>query len=266
VLPLGDRGPETDRIQIRKIEGLGPVKGDVNTSSYGSVDGESYTGTNIPSRNIVITVGLNPDWNTWSMEGLRRLLYAYFMPKKAVRLVFESNDDLPTVEITGITESVEPNIFSKDVDMDISIICPDPYFTAVEPIVVVGSTSSMRGRTVEEIDYKGSMDTGINVKISSVDSIEPTVIGIQVGDPTLTYFRVNAGVSINKWFAMNSLAGQKYVQNVDMTNGVISNLLYKVQEGSIWPVLEPGQQNFEVITNAGIQDWELTYFERFGGL
>jgi predicted phage tail component-like protein len=266
VLPLGARGPETDRIQIRKIEGLGPVKAAVNTSPYGSMDGESYTGSKVPSRNIVITVGLNPDWMDWSMEALRRLLYAYFMPKQGVRLVFESNDDFPSVEITGVTETVEPSIFSKDVDVDISIICPDPYFTAVDETVIVGNTSAAEGRLAFDVDYMGSIETGVRTRVRSFAGPAPTVIGVQIGDPALTYFRVGASVDANKDFLMSSLPGQKYAQNINLTNGVITNLLYKVQEGSDWPILVPGRNHVEVITDAGIQDWELAYFARFGGL
>ena len=261
VLPLGVRGPETDLIQIRNVEGLGPAKASVNTVPYGSIDGASFTGSLVEIRNILITVGLNPDWAVWSMEALRRLLYAYFMPKLPVRLIFNSNDDFPAVEITGYVETVEPTIFSKDVELVISIICPDPYFTAVEPTVIAGLSNE-----AIEIDYNGSIEAGINVKVSQATLPEPTLIGIQIGDPTLSFFRVVAGVTATKYFIMNSLPGQKYVQNVELGSGVITNLLPKMEVGSSWPTLDPGINDFTVITNAGVQDWELTYFERFGGL
>ena len=60
---------------------------------------------------------------------------------------------------------------------------------------------------------------------------------------------------------------RKFVQNVDI--GMELLLIFfkvKVHEGSVWPVLQPGENEFPVITDQGIQDWELTYFERFGGL
>jgi hypothetical protein len=58
------------------------------------------------------------------------------------------------------------------------------------------------------------------------------------------------------------------VQNVDIGSGIITNLLSKVQiqEGSSWPTFQPNENEFAVITDVGVQDWELTYFERFGGL
>ena len=59
---------------------------------------------------------------------------------------------------------------------------------------------------------------------------------------------------------------RKFIQNVNIGSGVISNLLSKVHPGSDWPLLQPGVNEIKIITDQGTQDWELTYFERFGGL
>jgi hypothetical protein len=265
-LLLTDPGsPETDLIQITNIDGLDPVKASVNTSPFGSVDGEAYTGSNVLSRNIVLTLHPNPDWDNWTSEILRKLLYSYFMPKRATRLVFYSDDQVP-VEIFGIVESVEANPFSKDPEFQVSVICPDPYFVALEPTVLTGQ-SIRAGGTVREVDYKGSVEIGIGVKVTFASGAAPALIGIQIGDPEIAYFRVNASVSASKYFEMSSLPMRKFVQNVDLSTGVISNLLsHVVQEGSSWPHLQPGTNDFSVVTDAGVQDWELTFYERFGGL
>jgi hypothetical protein len=79
---------------------------------------------------------------------------------------------------------------------------------------------------------------------------------------------VNAGVDATKYFELNSVAMRKYVQNVSIGSGVITNLLSKVLDGSSWPLLQPGENEIFITTTpvGGIQDWELTYYERFGGL
>jgi Phage tail protein RIFT-related domain len=266
-LALDDNGsPETDLVQIRNIEGLDPIKASVGTSGLGSVDGSAYTGSSILSRNIVLTVHPNPDWDNWSYEKLRKLLYAYFMPKRPIRLVFES-DDMPTVEISGIVESAEASIFSKDPELIVSIICPDPYFTAVDPEIITGQ-SVRPGGAVHTIDYNGTVETGLYVKVSYASGTVPNLIGIQVGDPAISYCNIDAGVSSSMYFELNSIPLQKFVHNVTLGTGVITNLLSKlhITEGSAWPFLEPGETDFSVITNTGVQDWELRYYERFGGL
>ena len=266
-LPLSDGGrPETDLIQLRNIDGLDPVNASVNTSPRGSVDGASYTGSSVSSRNIVLTLHPNPDWDNWTYEVLRRLLYSYFMPKRQTRLVFYSNDMVP-VEISGVVESVSVNIFSKDPELLVSIVCPDPYFTALEPTVLTGQTGPA-GVTPVIVDYGGTIETGMHVKVTATPDMAPTDIGIQIGDPSITYFAVLATVDPTLYFEMSSLPMMKYVQNVNIGSGVITNLLSKVhvQEGSLWPTFQPGENEFSVITDHGIHDWELTYFERFGGL
>jgi phage-related protein len=259
-----DGRPETDLVQIRNIEGLEPVKASVNTSLFGSVDGAAYTGSSVPSRNIVLTIHPNPDWHTWKYEDLRKLIYSYFMTKKPVRLVFYSDEDSP-VEIFGIVESVDNSIFSKDQEFNVSVICPDPYFTSLDPKVVTGQ-SIRSGGAPRVVTYNGSVETGIRVKVSFSSGTPPTTIGIQVGDPKISYFNVTATVGSTLYVDMSSVAMQKYIQNVSIGSGVITNLLSKMQEGSKWPLFEQGDNKFSVITDQGVQDWELSFYERFGGL
>ena len=266
VLPLSDNGrEETDLIQIRNITGLDPVKAAINTSPFGSVDGVAFTGANVTTgRNIVLTLRPNPDWNTWSYEGLRRLLYSYFMPKLLVRLLFRSND-IPPVEIYGYVEDVSVTQFSSDVEIQVSIICPDPYFTAVSPTIVTGPSSD--GSNPLDVPYNGSVEAGINVEVTRFADPAPTFIAVQIGEAVISYFRVAATVSSTMYFLMNSVAGSKYARNVTWNTGVITNLLPKLQVGSQWPTMKPGVNDFSVITDTpGNQEFQLTYFERYGGL
>jgi Phage tail protein RIFT-related domain len=266
VMPLNGSRPETDLIQVRNISGLDPVKASVNTSPYGSVDGASYVGSSLTNRNIVLTLHPNPDYDNWTYESLRRLIYAYFMPKRPTKLVFYSDDMIP-VEISGIVEGVIVNMFSKDPELQVSIICPDPYFTALEATVITGQTVRPGGDVVV-VDYGGTIEAGINVKVTAVTAPNPTAIVVQLGDPSITSFGVDATVDPSMYFELSSIPMRKFVQNVGIGSGVITNLLSKVsiQEGSAWPTLQPGENEFLVITDQGAQDWELTYFERFGGL
>lgn len=261
-----DGRPETDLIQVRKIVGLDPVKADVNTSQFGSVDGASYTGGNVATRNIVLTLKPNPDWHTWTYEKLRSLIYSYFMPKRPTRLVFYSSS-LPPVEIWGIVESVTVDIFSKEPEMQVSIICPDPYFTALEATVITGSTVRDISGSVT-IPYNGTIETGVVVDVTWVANPAPTKIDVQVGNPALTFFHVDASVNSAMFFETSSVQMNKYVQNVSIGTGVITNLLSKsnIDEGSAWPIFQPGDNEFAVITDQGTQDWQLTFYERFGGL
>lgn len=257
---------ETDLIQVLDVSGIDPPKASINRTSYGSVDGSSYTGGDIQDRNIVLKLGPNPDWSTVTPSDLRKRLYQYFMPKQLVRLVFESDDGGP-VEISGIVESVSDNMFSKDLEMQVSIVCPDPYFTAVEATIVAGSSIRYGGDPVV-VEYNGNIEAGFEVLVSQVSGSTPILIGVQIGNPAITYFTVDAEVDGTKYFDLVTVPLRKSVQNVRISDGLITNLLTYTHlvEGETWPMLQPGENEFSVITDDGVQDWELRYYERYGGL
>jgi hypothetical protein len=258
---------ETDLLQVRNIDGIDPVKASVNTSSFGSIDGAAYVGSDVASRNIVLTLHPNPDWDIWTFEKLRKLAYAYFMPKMPIRLVFYSDDIVP-VEISGIVEDISPNIFTKDPEYQVSIICPDPYFTALEATIVAGQTIRPGGTPVS-IEYNGNIEAGINVQISTVAAPDPNHITIQIGNPAITAVTTDRHLDSSKYFELNSLPMRKYIQTVDLASGVITNVLtyaYISEGPTLWPLLQPGENELSVITEQGTQDWLLSYFEKFGGL
>lgn len=260
LLPLDVGGrPETDLLQIRNIDGLDPVKASVNTSPFGSIDGTDYIGSDVLSRNVVLTVHPNPDWNEWTFESLRRLLYMYFMPSLPVRLVFYS-DDMPAVQIAGIVESIETDLFSKDPQYLVSVVCPDPYFTALDAIVITGTSLD----SPLSVTYDGNIEAGVIIRVSYIaDGGNPSVITSRIGDNALT---VGATVDAENYLEISSIPMKKFVQNVYTVTGAITSRMYAVTPGYSWPVLQPGLNEFDIVTNYGIQNWQLTYFERFGGL
>jgi hypothetical protein len=264
-LPLLGSGPSTDPIQIRQITGLGPVKASVNTSPYGSIDGESYIGSSVGKRNIVLTLGLNPDWINQSMSSLREQLYAYFMSKQMVTLRFFS-DTIPTCEIIGYVESFEPNIFSKDPEIQISIICPMPDFIAVDIITVTGVVGD--GTTDTDITYVGTVPTGFVLEVvSSVANTAYTGSLLIVNKtPFPQILNIQATIDSTKFFKLSTIRGQKYVQNIVIIDGVITNLLNQISPEMMWPQLEPGLNEFGVVADESGQTWTLKYYPRFGGL
>lgn len=257
--PLGRA--ETDLFQIRNIEGLGPVNAEINTSALGSSDGHSYVGSAVGARNIVLTIKPNPDWAVWTYEKLRQLLYRYFMPKRMVRLVFET-DEFPAVEIFGYVETNEPQLFSKDGEIQISIICPYPYFTSVDPITVEGTTAAPG----TELEYEGTVETGINVQVSYGSGSPGAYVTIQTGNPYVQRLSLVTTIDANNYYVVNTIPGQKYVQTVNPTTGVITNRLSELDAGFSWPYLQPGENIFLVSANVSGLDWVLTYYNRYGGL
>lgn len=258
-LNIVDR-PDSELFGVRDIQGLAAVKAEVNTVPFGSVDGAYHTGSSLPLRNIVFQMGFNPDWTEWTVAKLRRRLDDYFTPKSPIRLVFES-ETLPDVEISGIVESNEPTLFSKDPESQISIICPEPDFVSITPIVVEGSSST----GPEDIVYNGSVPSGFNLEIRH-DSGSPTLIDILINYIETLGFSIAETVDATKSIELNTIPGNKYIRHMDIPGPTYTSILGAVQSNPIWPVLRPGPQQFTIVSDDGVQDWELTYFERFGSL
>jgi hypothetical protein len=250
----------TDILQCSNIDGLEPVKANVNTSPYGSIDGVILTGSNVLDRNIVIDLLPKPDWSDWNIPAIRNEAYKYFMPRSLVRLVFESTERAP-VEITGIVESCEPNIFSRDNEIQVSIICPSPHFRSVDELVVTGDSGSS-----QIIDYDGTVPSGIVLEVMrGAGSPNPTYVGILLDGDMI--FRVDEPLISTKSFSMDSIPGEKFVRNVTIADGTITSLLDQINPNfNTWPLLE-GEQEFAVGTDGvGLNTWTLYYFNRYGGL
>lgn len=114
-------------INVRSIEGIGPPKGNVNYTEIASGDGGQFNSARASIRNITMQLGLMP---VPTVEESRHRVYKYFPLDQQVTLRFETDKRL--CEITGWVEECEPDIFSDDEVVDISIVCPDPYFYSVD--------------------------------------------------------------------------------------------------------------------------------------
>lgn len=123
---------------VKEITGLGPVKADIATSTFASVDGGVVHSTRAGMRNVVMTIGYSPYRSAGqTTEALRRELYSVMPPKGRVRLVI-NNNEFEAANIYGYVESHEPMLFTKDPEVVISILCELPYFKAPKSITLQG--------------------------------------------------------------------------------------------------------------------------------
>lgn len=165
---------------VKNIDGLGPNKADITMATYATKDGGSFQNARGNSRNIVMQLGLNPSYSASEdpYGELRRALYLYFAPKSRVILHFTSTN-METVFIEGWVESFEPTIFSKDPDMTISIICPDPYFSSLTPELV-----TREGSGDIYLNNNGTIEAGVTIFIDGFYSSTPDFTITQVTPTT----------------------------------------------------------------------------------
>lgn len=266
-LPLGGFMPNDDPIQVRSIDGLGPVKAEIASTELASGRGELYQGSSLPKRNIVMSLGLNPDWAENTMSTLRQKLYRYLLPQAWTKLRFFS-DYLPTVDIEGYVESFEPNMFSQDPEIQISVLCHRPDFIEADTTVFEGTVDN--GTTELEFEYIGTVPTGFELRVDRTVA-NPSYTGdfeITVKSPTdPQVFEIdNVLVDTTKYFKLTTVEGNKRAQSIAFADGAVTNLLSKVTDASVWPKLNPGMNVISVAATENDQAWSMAYFNRFGGL
>lgn len=267
-LSLGGFFSNLDPVQIRDIDGIGPVKAEISTEPFATGDGELYQGASVGKRNIVLKLGFNPNWVDQTISSLRRQLYRYLLPKAWTKLRFFS-DDMPTVDIEGYVESCDPNMFSEDPEMVISIICPKPDF--IEPDATFYYSVVDDGTAEFEFEYIGTVETGFELRVNhTVDNVAydgPLNISMQ-REPELPQLFTVDPVSIagEKHFKLTTIRNAKRVQSVSNLDGEITNLLSRVSDASVWPIIQPGTNLLKVAALESGQAWTLAFFNRFGGL
>lgn len=259
-LPWSYAELSTAQVQVRNVQGLEPVKANVNTSALGSIDGESYSGSSVGKRNIILTLGLNPDWVDQTFSSLRQLLYAHFMPKQQIRLMFET-DELPDCEIFGYVEGFEQDKFAKDPEVQISIICPKPDFVAVAETVLTGPIVNS-----VIVNNPGTVPSGFNLTLKRLSGAGFTgYVFVDNSAQNAYSLAINPGtIDATYFLEINTVPGEKYILKKPVAGGGGVSWLHAM-DGN-WPKLDPGVNSFEFSPDGTDFEYTFTYFQRFGGL
>lgn len=273
-LTLEMGSPEKSGLFIKKIEGLGPPKADINAKELATSDGGVYNSARATTRNIVITLGFlfNP-----TIEDMRQLTYKYFPIKQKLRFRIETDNRI--AETYGYVESNEPEIFSKDEDTQISIICPDPYFysagkdgtqvtvfsgveaqfefpfsneSLTENLIEIGT---LQYSTEQNIYYAGDSEVGVLITIHAIGSAG-TITIYNTGTREMMKIDANKiktltgdGIINGDDIIVSTSKGDKYINLV--RDGITKNILNALDKTSDWFQLAKGDNIFAYTATSG---------------
>ena len=258
ILTLSQNEPQ---FQILSITGLNPPSAQVNLTDIAGLDGAKFNSAKLDTRNIVITLKLNGN-----VENNRLLLYQMFRTKEPCTFYYSNNSR--DVSIEGYVETVECDLFSNSELMQISIICPYPYFKSIDEIIVdisneiaafsfpfsinIGNpipfSLYVANRNVNVINNSES-ETGtiINVDVlSSVSKIE--IKNINTGQSITLVYNFQTGDKV----IINTNKGQKGIHLI--RSGITSNIFSALQKGSIFFQLAVGNNYFAYLVDNGTND------------
>lgn len=256
-LPLQD---VTEGITIQDIIGLDPVDATVVSSSFAQLDGEQYQSSRRNKRNIVMTLGYDPDYTSQTIRDLRARLYSFFMPKSSVNLKFV-DDSGPDVEIDGTVETFVAPLFAKDPNAVISILNFDPDFYDPTTINVNGFTTA--GTDEIEIDYDGTVETGFLFTLNADRVLSGFTLYNRTADGT-QQLQFISDIENADVLQINTLQGNKFANNTRA--GTVASVLYGVSPYSAWIELFPGQNFIRVLVDDAGTPYTISYTNKYGGL
>ena len=246
--------------QIVKIEGLNPPNAQINTSNIAGMDGAKFNSSFVNSRNIVIYIKLNGD-----VEANRIYLYSFFRIKQWCKFYYKNQRR--DVYIEGYVENVACDLFSNNEIMQISLLCPQPYFKDVDTIIDDISKTIAAFEFPFAIDSNGiefstydqsristvinnsEIENGIIIKINVVTPCNKIQIRNTI---TAETFTMNYNFIKNDIITINTNKGEK---SVNLKRGAnVTNLFTALSNNSKFFQLEIGNNFFSYLVDDGTND------------
>lgn len=251
----------SDGLVLQDIQGLDPVKATLASSPYATRAGALYQSSRREPRNIIMTLGLEPDYVTTTVYDLRTRLYDFFMPDAQVDLRLYDSTGL-TVNISGRVESFQAPLFTQEPQASISIMCFDPDFSVLTPIT--GSHNTVSDSTEFLLTYNGSIPVGIVVAISVNRTVGQFTVYHRAPDGVTRSFDLSASMLSGDLVTIDTIDGEKKV--ILRRSGTDSSLLYGMAVQSDWIKLRKGANYLRIHATGAAIPYTLSYTPRYGGL
>lgn len=257
-LPIGDA---SSGYSVQPIEGLDPVNATLVFSSFAGQDGSEFQNARRENRNIVMKLGLEPNWAIQDVAQLRQKLYKYFMPKSYVKLKF-TDDTIGVVYAIGRVETMVSPRFTEDPLATISILCGNPDFDAMVNLSFGGMSTA--GTSTVDRTYDGTVESGFLFTMNVDRTISGFTLYNTLPDNSVKSLTISVPMVSGDVLKISTVPGDKYARLTHL--GVESSVLYGVLPASTWLSLVPGLNKFRVLLSGTGIPWTIEYTDKFGGL
>lgn len=252
---------DESRFQVYSIQGLNPPKATINFAKVAGLDGSRFNSAKLEERNIVIYIKLKGD-----IEANRIYLYSFFNTKEWCKFYYKNGSR--DVYIEGYVETAECDLFTNSEIMQISIICPNPYFKAMQEIVDDISKalarfvfpfsinqnepipfSTIDTSKVTNVYNDSESETGVIVEIDVLGPVHSIMIrSVSTGET----FKLNHSFIENDKIIIDTNVGGKSISLI--RNGVKSNIFSAITKGSSFFQLSIGDNWFSYLIDDGDND------------
>ena len=174
---------QDDLLILESISNLSRVQNSLYLGEFAR-EGGYYQGRRRNQLNPVFNFRLQPDYvNDIMASDIREMLYDMFLePSRTSDMVTVHlvSDRKPTRLFTGYAETVESEVFAKELRAQVSLLTTDNYLRSIAEVDVVEPSGN--GWFNTEINYQGSADTGFEFRIKILVNTPSAVIWLNDTD------------------------------------------------------------------------------------
>lgn len=235
---------------VYQIDGLNPTDATINTTPVANFDGSRFNSSRTNERNIVIYLTIEGDCETNRIN-----LYRYVKTKRYVKFYYKNATR--DVYIEGYVESMPIAIFEMKQNVQISILCPQPFFKAHEKDIIDFSSltpmfvfpfayekagapfSAVEIAATQSIINKGDVENGVIIQIQATGrALNPQIYNLDKNE----YFKIDLDMVAGDLITINTSKSQKQVTLLH--DGIETNIINDMRLGSSWFQLLTGDNVF----------------------
>lgn len=206
--------------------------------------GGLYKGRRAPPKDIMLKIGISPDFTNADPVGFSRdILYNILETSTDGLMEIRLIDSIrPTLIIPAVVEKFVNPISNKEIEVQITFLCPQPYFTTTADVVTTPSLSTYN------VTYEGTVNIGFVVNIGSHTSEPDNWVQITKSQ-TGEFMRFTGPTLTNYIYLLDTREGSRSVKK--SIGGVISNGLHTIGSDYDWLKLSKGLNTFVITALAG---------------
>lgn len=254
-------------LSIVSIDGLTPPGASIITNEVAMHDGTRFNAAMVGERNLVLHLKLTGD-----VERTRINLYRFFRIKQYCKIYYQNGTR--DVYCEGYVEAIDGDLFSRLQSIDISILCPSPWFRELAEISFdmsqvlamfefpfsIGAEgmefSVLEKNLLVPITNSGDVDTGIVLTCYATgEVINPRIYNADTHDMLALEFTMAAGDEIH----ISTMQGDKYVRHV--RHGVTRNIINMLVKDPrpVWFTIPAGVTNFTYDCDSGTEFFSVKF-------
>ena len=259
---------------VTNVEGLSPPKAKINLSDIAGMNGALFNSAKAETRNLVLTV-----LPQTPVEQNRLALYRFAQVAQWCKIYYSNGST--DVQIEGYVETVNGSLFSKTQSLQISIICPQPYFEGLREIrddvsslihafefpFAIGSEgiefSYINHDILSTVTNVGDVETGVIIEITARGEVVNPIIYDNISRGSIA---LNITLKNREKIVINTNSGSRSVKLISGTGE--TNVMDKMVPTPTWFTLQPGENIFSYDAESGVDLMSIVFRHRtkFGGV